>query len=52
MKRVGNRVITFVADDRRSINARQRELHVTHKPLDWWKEKLKGIEVFSSHDYV
>lgn len=52
MKRVGEKVIAFVADDTGEyLNARQRELHVTHKPLSWWKEKLKGIEVFSSHDY-
>ena len=52
MKRVGNKVITFVADDLGGkLNRRQREFHPTHKSLDWWKEKLRGIEVFSSHDY-
>lgn len=52
MKRVGKQVITFVADDISGpLTAKQREYHVTHKPLDWWKEKLKDIEVFSSHLY-
>ncbi len=46
------KVITFVADDLGGkLNARQKEFHLTHKPLTWWKEKLKDIEVFSSHNY-
>lgn len=52
MQRVGKKVIAFIADDNGVyLNARQRQLHVTHKPLIWWQEKLAGIEVFSSHDY-
>lgn len=52
MKSLAKNVITFVADDMgQYLNARQRELHVTHKPLGWWKRKLEGIDVFSSHDY-
>lgn len=52
MKRVGKKVITFVADDRGMVlTEKQKEYHVTHKPLSWWKNKLKNIEVFSSHDY-
>lgn len=52
MKRVGKKVIAFIADDNDVyLNARQRGLHVTHKPLSWWKNKLKDVEVFSSHDY-
>jgi ubiquinone/menaquinone biosynthesis C-methylase UbiE len=49
MKRVGRKVVTFVADAKGPINQRQRIRHVTHKTLNWWKKKLKGIEVFSSH---
>ena len=50
MKRVGKKVITFVADDLgRELNDKQKEVHVTHKPLDWWNEKLEGVIVFSSH---
>lgn len=50
MKRVGKRVITFVADDiGEKLSYRQRLYHVTHKPLSWWKDRLVGIEVFSSH---
>lgn len=52
MKKVGKKVIAFVADDiGGELNARQRSLHVTHKPLPWWEQKLRGIDVYSSHDY-
>lgn len=50
MKRVGRKVIAFVADDLgKSISQRQRQYHVTHKPIDYWKDRLVGIDVFSSH---
>jgi ubiquinone/menaquinone biosynthesis C-methylase UbiE len=50
MKRVGKRVICFVADNIGEVLAgRQLRYHLTHKPLAWWKEKLEGIEVYSSH---
>ena len=56
MKRVvmdKGKVLAFVADDIGGyLNRRQRDLHVTYKPLEWWKEKLKGIEVFSAHEYA
>lgn len=52
MNRVGKKVIALVADDIGEIlNLRQQQYHCTHKPLDWWKEKLKGVDVYSSHDY-
>ncbi len=50
MKRVGKRVVVFVADDIGEIlRGRQLRYHCTHKPLDWWIKKLEGIEVHSSH---
>ena len=50
MKRVGDTVITFVADNiGGNLNKRQLQYHVTYKDMDWWKTKLKGIEGFSSH---
>lgn len=49
MKRVGKKVIAFVADSNgEKLHYRQTLYHVTHKDLDWWKEKLQGIKVFSS----
>lgn len=50
MIRVGGKVITFVADDiGENLSYRQRLYHITHKPLSWWKDRLQGIEVYSSH---
>lgn len=50
MKRVGRRIITYVADSLgKSLNRHQAQYHVTHKPIEWWREKLIGMEVYSSH---
>lgn len=51
MKRVGKSIITYVAEDTngKPLNRHQKIYHVTYKPLGWWKDKLKGIEVRSSH---
>jgi ubiquinone/menaquinone biosynthesis C-methylase UbiE len=50
MKRVGKKVITFVADDLgKPLNRHQSLYHLTHKPIDWWEDRLKGIDVHSSH---
>lgn len=52
MKRVGRRVVAYVADDcGKKLNQHQRMYHLTHKDLDWWKEKLQGIEVYSSQPW-
>lgn len=37
MKRVGNYVIT-------RISLKQKDNHLTVKPISWWKEKLPGCE--------
>jgi ubiquinone/menaquinone biosynthesis C-methylase UbiE len=50
MKRIGKHIIAFVADNIGEVLAgRQLRYHPTHKPLMWWKNKLEGIEVYSSH---
>lgn len=49
MKRVGKKIIAFVADDTGGpLHRRQAQYHLTHKPIEWWDEKLEGIEVHSS----
>jgi ubiquinone/menaquinone biosynthesis C-methylase UbiE len=53
MKRVGNKVITYVADSLgKPLNQHQRLYHVTHQPIEWWVDKLPGIEVHSAHDPI
>jgi ubiquinone/menaquinone biosynthesis C-methylase UbiE len=50
MKRIGKRVIAFVADDLgKRLNHRQTMYHCTHKPIKWWIDKLQGIDVHTSH---
>jgi SAM-dependent methyltransferase len=45
MKRVGKRVVASVASED-NLNARQALYHLTNKPMSWWENKLKGIEIF------
>jgi ubiquinone/menaquinone biosynthesis C-methylase UbiE len=50
MKRVGNKTITFVAESLgKDLTEDQRKFHQTHKPMDWWKNKLIEVDVYSSH---
>lgn len=44
MFRVGERVIARVAY-KDKLSARQKKLHVTNKPKEWWEDKLEGIEL-------
>jgi len=44
MKRVGKVVLARVAYEDK-LTQRQAMYHLTNKPEDWWKEKLKGVEL-------
>lgn len=44
MKRVGKRVVAEIAcDTGGKLRRHQQAYHLTHKPKDWWVDKLPGI---------
>ena len=54
MKRVGHRIIAIVAEDitGKQLIGKARLYHCTHKTLDWWKNKLTWVDVYSAHTYA
>jgi len=48
MKRVGERMLSFIAVENKELTDKQLQYHCTNKPLEWWKKKLPEMIIYDS----